>query len=104
MALQFLTPEELAIELGARLKAIRIDHRIDQADLAARAGISVRALRALEQGQGSTLETFFRALKGLNAANDLEALLPRPVLNPLNLIDHRRPPQRVRSRKQKGSE
>lgn len=98
MALQFLTPEELAVEVGSRLKAIRIDRRIGQADLAARAGISIRALRSLELGQGSTLETFLRALKGLNAANDLEALVPRPAFNPLTLVDHRRPPQRVRAR------
>ena len=100
MSLQFLTPEELAVEVGSRLKAIRIDRRIEQADLAERAGISIRALRSLERGHGSTLETFLRALKGLNAANDLESLVPRPAFNPLTLIDHRRPPQRVRSRKE----
>jgi transcriptional regulator with XRE-family HTH domain len=99
MTLQFLTPEELASEVGSRLKALRIDRRIEQADLAERAGVSIKALRSLEQGHGSTLETFLRALKGLEALDGLEALAPRPTINPLALLDHRRPPRRVRNPK-----
>ena len=101
MTFQFLTPEELASEVGVRLRALRIDRRIEQADLAQRAGVSVKALRALEQGRGSTLETFLRTLKGLEALDGLEALAPRPTLNPLALLDHRRPPRRVRNPKEK---
>lgn len=97
MTLQFMSPAELATEVGSRLKARRIDRRIEQADLAERAGISVKALRSLEQGHGSTLETFLRVLKGLEALDSLEALVPRPTINPLALVDHRRPPTRVRT-------
>jgi len=97
MTLQFMPPAELATEVGSRLKARRIDRRIEQADLAERAGISVKALRSLEQGHGSTLETFLRVLKGLEALDGLEALVPRPTINPLALVDHRRPPTRVRT-------
>jgi len=99
MTLQFMTPEELALEVGSRLKALRIDRKIEQEDLAQRAGVSVKALRSLEQGRGSTLETFLRALKGLGALDGLEALAPRPTINPLALLDHRRPPQRIRKPK-----
>ena len=99
MDFQFMTPEELAGEVGSRLRALRIDRRIEQADLAQRAGISIKALRSLEQGQGSTLETFLRALKGLEALDGLEALAPRPTINPLALVDHRRAPRRVRRSK-----
>ena len=94
-----MTPDELAVEVGARLRALRIDRRIEQADLAQRAGISIKALRSLEQGHGSTLETFLRALKGLEALDGLEALAPRPTVNPLALVDHRRTPRRVRRSK-----
>ncbi len=96
MTLQFMTSEELASEVGSRLRALRIDRRIEQADLAERAGVSVKALRSLELGHGSTLETFLRALKGLEALDGLEALAPRPTINPLALVDHRRAPRRVR--------
>jgi transcriptional regulator with XRE-family HTH domain len=96
MPFQFMTPEELVGEVGSRLRALRIDRRIEQADLALRAGISIKALRSLEQGRGSTLETFLRALKGLGALDGLEALAPRPIINPLALVDHRRAPRRVR--------
>jgi transcriptional regulator with XRE-family HTH domain len=100
MPLQFMTPEELAGEVGSRLRALRIDRRIEQADLALRAGISIKALRSLEQGRGSTLETFLRALKGLGALDGLEALAPRSIINPLALVDHRRAPRRVRHPKE----
>jgi transcriptional regulator with XRE-family HTH domain len=96
MPFQFMTLEELVGEVGSRLRALRIDRRIEQADLALRAGISIKALRSLEQGRGSTLETFLRALKGLGALDGLEALAPRPIINPLALVDHRRAPRRVR--------
>ena len=96
MSFQFMTPEELAAEVGSRVRAMRIDRRIEQADLAQRAGISIKAMRSLEQGHGSTLETFLRTLKGLEALDGLEALAPRTTINPLALVDHRRAPQRVR--------
>ena len=101
MTFQFMTPQELASEVGSRLRALRIDRQIEQTDLAERAGVSVKALRSLELGHGSTLETFLRALKGLNALDGLEALAPRPTINPLALLDHRRPRIRVRRSKER---
>lgn len=99
MSFQFMTPEELSVEVGSRLKALRIARRIEQADLAARAGVSIKALRGLEQGTGSTLATFLRVLKGLGVIDSLEALTPRPSINPLALLDHGHTPRRVRKSK-----
>lgn len=52
ITVDYMTPEEMEVDLGARLKALRLSRNIDQATLAERAGISVRALRKLETGDG----------------------------------------------------
>ena len=99
MDFQFHTPRELAEELGARLRTHRINRRLEQAELSARAGISERTLRGLELGQGSTVETLLRVMKALDLMQGLEALAPRPTVDPLAMLKSLSPPQRVRKRK-----
>jgi transcriptional regulator with XRE-family HTH domain len=96
MDLQFLTPEELAMELGSRIRRLRIQRNLEQVELAARAGVSVRTLRSLETGKGSTVETLLRVLKALDALDSLEALAPVAAVRPLALLKSEKPRQRVR--------
>jgi len=60
-----LTPQEIETELGERLKYLRVHRNLDQVTLAARAGISVRTLRNLESGSGSSLRTLIQVLRTL---------------------------------------
>ena len=99
MNLDFLTPQELARELGSRLRTLRLNRRFEQGELALRAGVSERTVRALEQGHGSTVETLLRVLKALDSLAGLEALAPRPTVDPLAMLKHLTPPMRVRKRK-----
>jgi len=99
MDFQFLTPEELARELGSRLRSLRIQRGLEQAELAGRAGVAIRTLRSLEQGQGSTTETLLRVLKALDALDGLEALAPTPSISPLALLKSAAPRRRVRRSK-----
>ncbi len=94
-----MTPGELARELGQRLRALRIRHDLEQVELAARAGVAVRTLRALELGQGSSVETLLRVLKALEALQGLEHLVPQPTVSPLALLKQEAPRQRVRRSK-----
>jgi len=96
MDFQFLTPEELARELGARLRGLRIQRGLEQVELAARAGVAVRTLRALELGCGSTTETLLRVMKALEVIQGLESLAPRTGVSPLALLKSEAPRQRVR--------
>ena len=95
MAFEFMTHQELAAELGSRLRTLRIRKMLDQKELAARAGISVRTLIMLEQGRGSTVETLLRVLKALDALAGLEALAPSPTISPIAMMKMGRMPQRV---------
>lgn len=89
------TPEELESALGERLKSLRLDRNIDQKTLAERAGISVRALRNLEGGQGSTLRSLVSVLRALGREDWLSTIAPVATINPLMLSRHAEPRQRA---------
>jgi transcriptional regulator with XRE-family HTH domain len=94
--LLFKTPDELQIALGERLKRLRLNRNLDQKSTAEKAGISERALRNLESGNGSTVETLLRVLKALDYLQGIDMLAPEPSVNPLDLLRLSKAPQRVR--------
>jgi len=93
---QFKTPGELQIELGRRLRQLRLSRNVDQKTLAEKAGIARAALQNLEAGRGSSVQTLLRTLKALNYLEGIEALAPEPTVNPLSLLKTKKPPQRAR--------
>jgi transcriptional regulator with XRE-family HTH domain len=90
------TPSELQTLLGERLRRLRLTRALDQRTTAEKAGISEKALRNLEGGHGSTVETLLRALKALDSLDGIEMLSPEPTVNPLALLRSAKLPQRVR--------
>lgn len=82
----FNTPHELQTILGERLRRLRLSRNLDQVTTAAKAGISEKALRNLEKGDGSTVETLLRTLKALDHLQGLDYLAPVPTVNPLALL------------------
>lgn len=94
-----LTPAEMEARLGEYLKRFRLVRNIEQRTLAERAGISVRALRNLEGGQGSTLTTLMRVLKVLGRENWLDTVAPIPTISPLTAVQSGKPRQRARAKK-----
>jgi transcriptional regulator with XRE-family HTH domain len=81
--------------LGENLKALRLTRNLDQKTLAERAGISVRALRNLEGGQGSTLKTLVSVLRALGRQAWLDTIAPVATINPLALTRQAQPRQRA---------
>ena len=94
--IEFKTPGELQIVLGERLRRLRLARNIDQRTTAGKAGISEKALRNLESGHGSTVETLLRTLKALGYVQGIETLAPVATVDPLALLHTAKPPQRVR--------
>jgi transcriptional regulator with XRE-family HTH domain len=92
----FRTPGELQIALGERVRRLRLARNIDQRATADKAGISEKALRNLEAGRGSTVETLLRTLKALDSLQGIEMLAPEVTVDPLALLHASKPPQRVR--------
>jgi transcriptional regulator with XRE-family HTH domain len=84
--------------LGEQFRAMRIRANLEQLDLAARAGISVGALKNLEGGKGSSLKTLIKVARGLGRTDWLEALAPRVAVSPMQMLKARAqetPRQRV---------
>lgn len=96
----FSTPAEVQSEIGERVRRLRLDRNLDQRDIAAKAGVSPRALRNLEGGNGSQLITLIRVLKALDALASLDAMAPTPTVSPMALLKRSALPQRAS--KQKG--
>lgn len=92
----FRTPAELQIVLGERVRRLRLARNTDQRATADKAGISEKALRNLEAGRGSTVETLLRTLKALDSLQGIEMLAPEVTVDPLGLLHASKPPQRVR--------
>jgi transcriptional regulator with XRE-family HTH domain len=95
----FKTPLELQATLGERIRRLRLTRGFDQIMTAEKAGISEKALRTLENGRGSTVETMLRTLKALDALDALDVLVPETAVNPIALLKTGKPPQRVRRRR-----
>lgn len=102
--LVFATPSELQQLLGERLKRLRLSRNQDQRTVAEKAGISEKALRNLEAGRGSTVETLLRVLKALEHLQGLDMLAPEPSINPLAMLRHPSPPRRARRPRKPDSE
>lgn len=92
----FFAPNELQELLGERLKRLRLNRNLNQRTTAEKAGISEKALRNLESGRGSTVETLLRVLKALDYLQGLDMLAPEISVNPLDLLRQTKAPQRVR--------
>jgi len=76
-----LTPEEkqLSVRLGTRLRTARVAHRMTQAELGSRVGVSRQVIAKMEQGDaGSGLGAWIRASVILGLATTWEELLSAP--------------------------
>jgi transcriptional regulator with XRE-family HTH domain len=84
--MSFMSPDELQAVFGKQLQELRISKNLDQITTAEKAGISERALRNLEAGHGSSIETLVRVLKALDSLEGMRLLAPRPSVSPLALL------------------
>jgi transcriptional regulator with XRE-family HTH domain len=80
------SPEAIESVLGSQLERLRLSKNINQSVLATEAGVSRRTITRLENGEGTSLDTFIRVLRALGVADRLETLLPDPVTRPVERI------------------
>lgn len=87
--------------IGDQCRAARIRAVLEQAQLAALAGISIGAVANLEGGKGSSLKTLIKVLRVLKRTDWLESLSPAVSVSPLQMLNAKRtsrPRQRIRKR------
>ena len=87
MKIDFLTPDAAVLEeLGRRLSRHRLNRNQSQAEVAREAGVSLRTLVRMEQGQPSTLINLIRVLRALDLLDNVEALVPAQGPSPLQML------------------
>ena len=69
----FLTEKEILVEIGKRLKKIRVQHNLTQKELSAEVGLSVSTISLIEQGKSTTVESLIRILTRLNRIKEFES-------------------------------
>ena len=75
-------PDEIAREFGNRIRAHRLAENLQQSELAARAGVSERALRNFERSGRGSLDLFLRvamALGLIESMSNLFELKPKSI-------------------------
>ena len=89
------TPAEMEATLGERLKTLRVHRNLEQSVLAEQAGISMRTLRNLENGNGSSLRTLILVVRALGRTSWFDTIAPVATINPLMLTRTATPRQRA---------
>lgn len=81
------TSAQIEMALCKKIGDIRLVRNMTQAELAEKAGISLRTIRRMEKGEGVSLDTFIRVLIALGIQQNLEGLLPDPSVRPIERIN-----------------
>lgn len=82
-----LTDPAVLAEIGARLKAHRIEAGLTQAELAEEAGIGKRTLERLEAGAGADVVMLIRVLRILDLVDGFDRLLPAIGTGPIAQLE-----------------
>ena len=79
------TTQEILREIGARLRAFRLQQNQTAAQLARQAGLGVRTIARAESGENASVESLVQVLRALGRLEALDAFLPEPLASPLQL-------------------
>lgn len=97
----YASTADLEADLGAHLRALRLDRNLEQTVLAQRAGVSLTALKRLESGRGSTTHTLISVLRALGREDWLQTIAPVATINPLTMPKSAAPRRRATGRRQR---
>ncbi len=99
------SPSELESLLGENIKKYRLQKGLHQQTLSKQAGISVSALKNLENGGGASVKTLIRVVRALGREDWIEAVTPIVSINPLHMTQDKsvrqRAPRRTHGEKEK---
>lgn len=76
-------------ELGARLRGVRLERNMSQADLAAEAGVGRVTLQRLEEGKSASMTTFVRVLRALDLLDGIDRWIPQQTASPIEELQQR---------------
>lgn len=86
IAINFSTPDEVALQMAARVKARRLELNLTQEGLAARAGIKFATYRRFEQTGEISLKGLLRIGFALNALAEFDTLFAQKQYRSLDEV------------------
>lgn len=86
--MNFKTEELLAV-LGEQIRELRLREDIAQTVLATRSGVSLNAVKNLENGKGATVTSLLRVLRTLGRTGWIEALGPKVGISPMQMVNRK---------------
>lgn len=75
-----MSDDEIAKEIGVRLRAERIRKQLTQLQMAERAGIPLRTYKRLETNGTGAIATLIAAMRACDRILGLQIMLPQPAL------------------------
>lgn len=100
MNLYAMTDKAIVLELGARMKALRLQKNRSQQELADATMFSLNAIKSLESGQAKLI-TVIAVLRELGALDELNHFIPEISISPIELAK-RQGKKRLRARGRRG--
>ncbi|HNP34278.1 MAG TPA: helix-turn-helix transcriptional regulator [Woeseiaceae bacterium] len=80
------SPEAIEYALGRELEKLRLSKNINQTALAEEAGVSRRTITRLENGEGTSLDTFIRVMRALGVVDRFDMLFPETGTRPIDRV------------------
>jgi len=88
---------QILLEVGKRVKEIRLQKRLTQREVAERAGVSLFTMTQIEKGKSVSLSMLIPVLRVLKLLNNLEQLFPEQELSPVEVMRLKgKAPQRIK--------
>jgi transcriptional regulator with XRE-family HTH domain len=99
MHMGLLSPDELAVELGRRIRAERLRRGWAHHTLVDRSGVSRSTVVRMERGESVALSNFLAVLVALGRSNDLAQVLQPPEAKTIDDFVGATEPPRQRGRR-----
>lgn len=97
---KYLSSRNALAEIGARLKAYRIDFPLSQEALSDKSGVAIRSISRMENGEDVQFGNLIKVLIALDLDANLDMLVPDPTKRPSYYLNETaNQPQRKRARK-----
>ncbi len=79
-----MTDKGIGVEIGHRIRSLRLRRNLTQQQVADAAALSLNAIKSIESGKGR-LFTLIAVLRELGALDTLENFIPEPSISPIQL-------------------
>ena len=83
-----MTDKGIGVEIGRRIRSLRLRRNLTQQQVADRAAFSLNSIKSLESGK-SKLLTLVAVLRELDALDALDNFLPEPGISPMQLASRK---------------